>query len=71
MRRRSTIEARRELSKHWVIGTEIRATGEERILGELVDLAGYHRKHATRVLRSERRIKVPAPSMANRCTTRP
>ncbi len=39
---------------------------KKKILDEFVELAGYHRKHAIRVLRSERRIKVPAPGMASR-----
>ena len=39
---------------------------KKKILDEFVELAGYHRKHAIRVLRRERRVKVAAPGMANR-----
>jgi hypothetical protein len=40
---------------------------KKRILDEFVELAGYHRKHAIRVLSSARgRFKVPAPGVANR-----
>ena len=33
---------------------------KRQILHEFVELAGFHRKHAIRVLRSERRLKVSA-----------
>lgn len=40
---------------------------KKRILDEFVELAGYHRKHAIRLLTSARgRLKVPAPGVANR-----
>jgi len=61
------MEARRELIE--AVGDRYRKserTGKKKILDEFVELAGYHRKHAIRVLTSERRIKVPTPEMAAR-----
>ena len=62
------MEARRELID--AVGERYRQAGwteKKQILDEFVELAGFHRKHAIRVLRSERRPKVPGPGM----TTRP
>src|SRR6185312_5590934 len=39
---------------------------KKQILDEFVELAGFHRKHAIRVLRSERRLKVTPPVVATR-----
>jgi hypothetical protein len=63
------MEARRELIE--AVGERYRQAGwteKKRILDEFVELAGFHRKHAIRVLRSERRlwvIKTPAASGIN------
>jgi hypothetical protein len=61
------MEARRELIE--AVGDRYRKSEraeKKKILDEFVELAGYHRKHAIRALRSERRIKVAAPGRANR-----
>lgn len=55
------MEARRELIE--AVGERYRNGGrkeKKQILDEFVQLAGFHRKYAIRVLRSERRIDVPA-----------
>jgi hypothetical protein len=67
MRGRLSMEARRELIE--AVGDRYRKSEraeKKKILDEFVELAGYHRKHAIRALRSERRIKVAAPGRANR-----
>lgn len=61
------MEARRELIE--ALGDRYRKSEraeKKKILDEFIELAGYHRKHAIRVLRSERKVKVAAPGMANR-----
>lgn len=61
------MEARRELIE--ALGDRYRKSEraeKKRILDEFVKLAGYHRKHAIRVLRSEGRFKVTASGMASR-----
>ena len=61
------MEARRELIE--ALGERYRTSErveKKRILDEFVELAGYHRKHAIRVLSRERGIKPPAPGMATR-----
>jgi hypothetical protein len=66
MRRRLSMEARRELIE--AVGERYRQAGwteKKQILDEFVELAGFHRKHAIRVLRSERRPKVPGSGMAS------
>jgi hypothetical protein len=59
--------ARRELIE--AVGDRYRKSerGEKKkILDEFVELAGYHRKHAIRVLRSAHGVKFAAPGMPNR-----
>jgi hypothetical protein len=61
------MEARRELIE--ALGERYRKSEraeKKQILAEFMELASYHRKHAIRVLRSKRRINVPAPGMATR-----
>jgi hypothetical protein len=61
------MEARQELIE--AVGDRYRKSEraeKKKILDEFVELAGYHRKHAIRVLRGERRSKVLAPEMAGR-----
>jgi hypothetical protein len=61
------MEARRELIE--AVGDRYRKserTEKKKILDEFVELAGYHRKHAIRILGSEHGVKVAAPGMANR-----
>ena len=61
------MEARRELIE--AVGERYRRAGwteKKQILDEFVELAGFHRKHAIRVLRSERRPKVPGSGMTSR-----
>ena len=61
------MEARRELIE--AVADRYRKSEraeKKKILDEFVELAGYHRKHAIRVLRGERRAKVAAPGTANR-----
>ena len=61
------MEARRELIQ--AVGERYRQSGwteKKRILDEFVELAGFHRKHAIRVLRTECRPKVPGPGMTSR-----
>ena len=60
------MEARRELIE--AVGERYRKSGgteKKKILDEFVELAGFHRKHAIRVLRSERRSKVLGSGMAS------
>jgi len=60
------MEARRALIE--AVGDRYRKSEraeKKKILDEFVELAGYYRKHAIRVLRSERRIKHAAPGMGN------
>src|SRR3954453_11691625 len=67
MRRRLSMEARRELIE--AVGERYRKaerTEKKQILDEFVELAGFHRKHAIRVLRRERRAKVSAPGVTSR-----
>jgi hypothetical protein len=67
MRRRLSMEARRELIE--AVGERYRKadrTEKKQILDEFVELAGFHRKHAIRVLRSERRAEVLAPAITSR-----
>jgi hypothetical protein len=57
------MEARRALIE--AVGDRYRKSEraeKKKILDEFVELAGYHRKHAIRVLRSERRM-VPLRSL--------
>ena len=61
------MEARRELIE--ALGERYRRSErveKKKILDEFVRLAGYHRKHAIRVLSRERGIKSSAPGMATR-----
>jgi len=61
------METRRELIE--AVGERYRKSEraeKKQILDEFVELAGFHRKHAIRVLRSERRLKVTPPVVATR-----
>jgi hypothetical protein len=67
MRKRLSMDAKRELIE--AVGERYRKaerTEKKQILDEFVELAGFHRKHAIRVLRSERRPKVPGSGMTSR-----
>lgn len=67
MRRRLSVEARRELIE--AVGERYRAAGrveKKQILDEFAEIAGYHRKYAIRVLRSGRRNTEPPRSQRQR-----
>jgi hypothetical protein len=67
MRRRLSVEARRELIE--AVGERYRAAGrieKKQILDEFAEIAGYHRKYAIRVLRSGRRSTEPTRSQRRR-----
>jgi hypothetical protein len=60
------METRRELIE--AVGERYRRAGwteKKQILDEFVELAGFHRRHAIRVLRSQRRPKVPGFGMTS------